>query len=261
MLKEKIKIGNIFPTNKCGMIEILEVNDWKNVKIKFLDTGWETTVYAGNILTKEVRDPTKALVHGVGYQGVGKHMTSDDKGKMTPAYATWNGMLKRCYKPRSIYNIINYEDVTVCSEWFNFQNFADWYETNLPNVKLVGSRWEIDKDLLIPRNKVYGPDRCCIIPNAINSLFLFQNKISKLLPLGVRHNGYSYVAYEGHSYIGSFKTVTEAQLAYWSVKFEAIRSAAIHYWQYLPEPLAWRLLTFDWADAHAYYGDDAIIRF
>ena len=65
MLKEKIKIGNIFPTNKCGMNEILEVNDWKNVKIKFLDTGWETTVYAGNILTKEVRDPTKALVHGV----------------------------------------------------------------------------------------------------------------------------------------------------------------------------------------------------
>lgn len=58
----------------------------------------------------------------------------------------------------------------------------------------------------------------------------------------------------------TYPTVADAQRAYWSEKFRVIQETTIRYWQYLPEPLAWRLLTFDWPDAHAYYGDDAAIR-
>ena len=55
-----------------------------------------------------------------------------------------------------------YENVYVCEEWHNFQNFAKWYYNNYYSIN--EERMEIDKDILYKNNKVYSPDTCIIVP-------------------------------------------------------------------------------------------------
>lgn len=183
-------------------------------------------------------------------------------------YTVWKNMLNRVYNPKSSRDMRTYSGVTVNPIWYNFQNFASWYTNETKLFSNVDFTWHLDKDLLFPGNRIYSPDFCCLVPHPINELLNSANLKRGNLPLGVTltKNRKSYAAQcnsqFGHKkWIGTYPTVADAQRAYWSAKFQVIQSAAIRYWQYLPEPLAWRLLTFDWSDAHAYYGDDAIIRF
>ena len=42
----------------------------------------------------------------------------------------------------------------------------------------------LDKDILIPGNKIYSPETCCLVPNEINVLFSYKRK-KRELPIGV----------------------------------------------------------------------------
>lgn len=90
--------------------------------------------------------------------------------------ATWRTMLSRCYSVKNrAYPLYGGRGVTVCDDWLEFQKFAKWYETNyVPG-------WKIDKDLIIPGNKVYSPDGCCLLPEKIHQ-FITHGRIGLPTP-------------------------------------------------------------------------------
>lgn len=260
-----IQVGKIFPT-KDGDVFVLEIQHANRVRIIFLEYPCELFVRSGNLKTGGIHNPIKPNVCGVGFLGIGPHVAKRDYIP-NPTHQVWHDMLKRAYTPRTTEEARNYAGTSVHPHWHNFQNFADWYHERVDRFGSVDFTWQLDKDLLVPGNRQYGPDACCMVPKHVNTLFTDHAFGRGKYPLGVskdeRQRGAKYIASVSGSAksrrIGRYHTIPDAQRAYWSEKFRVIQETAIRYWQYLPEPLAWRLLTFGWDDALAYYGDDARI--
>jgi hypothetical protein len=148
----------------------------------------------------------------------------------------------RCYskKYQKLY-YSSYIGCTVCNEWLNFQTFADWYNEHL--YKIPNERVEIDKDILIPNNKVYSPETCMIVPQSINLLFSRHNaKDDRELPTGIckqKSGKYSVCfTYKGvNNRFGKINTLEEAVKIYNECKEKYIRIAAEDYKQYISQQL------------------------
>lgn len=151
----KYSIGSTHETS-AGKLEIIG-REGKKAVVKFLTTGSIKTVYAETISRGNLKDDHLPSVAGVGYLGTGEyqHRTHGD------IYNAWASMLKRCYTRRE--NNPSYEGCTVCEEWKCFQNFAKWVESE----GLVKGM-QLDKDILVPGNKVYSPLRCSVVTAAEN---------------------------------------------------------------------------------------------
>ena len=86
-------------------------------------------------------------------------------------FRDWKNMMRRCYDPEPSHK--SYADVTVCEEWLNFTNFYHWRLEH--DYDLDGEDVQLDKDILIPGNRVYGPEGCMIVPASVNRLFCRNN--------------------------------------------------------------------------------------
>lgn len=162
-----MNVGDIFLMND-GEIEIIDFSGWKNVKIRFLRSGYEATVSTTHIKNKNVRDRFKPLILGIGYIG-GVKYKSRISGKVSTAYNCWKAMLYRCYGEISINSYPTYIGCSVDKSWHNFQNFAEWYEDNYPKSKSKnGNRYELDKDIKFSGNKIYGPKTCIFVDHDEN---------------------------------------------------------------------------------------------
>ena len=80
-----------------------------------------------------------------------------------PVYVAWSGILMRVYYENKRKDNLAYADCKVCDEWLTFNNFREWY------IKNHVDGYEIDKDLLLPKNKIYSPDTCIFVPAWLNS--------------------------------------------------------------------------------------------
>ena len=165
----KIKKGDIFDSNNCGKFEIISDkfsirnNREFGFKIKFLQTGYIREATKSNILLGKVTDVNTPSVCGIGFIGEGKYNSSNYR----TIYCKWKALLDRCYNSNNImYYSYGNSNVTVCEEWFNFQNFAAWYE----EYYIEG--YELDKDILANiqhlEQKVYSPSTCIFIPKDLN---------------------------------------------------------------------------------------------
>ena len=96
-------------------------------------------------------------------------------------YTTWANMLKRCYSEKELTINPSYEDKSVCKDWLLYENFYDW----CISVRYKEKGWQLDKDLLVKGNKVYGPETCVFLPPRINGLILKCDKSRGDLPVGV----------------------------------------------------------------------------
>lgn len=96
-------------------------------------------------------------------------------------YTTWANMLKRCYNEKELTINPSYEDKLVCKDWLLYENFYDW----CISVEYKEKGWQLDKDLLVKGNKVYGPEACVFLPPRINGLILKCDKSRGNLPVGV----------------------------------------------------------------------------
>ncbi|MCX2891761.1 hypothetical protein OO258_26395 [Pseudomonas sp. DCB_BI] len=118
-----------------------------------------------------------------------------------------------------------------------FQEFAAWCNSQYGYGfrDQNDMKWEIDKDILVPGNRVYGPDFCCFVPRRINSLFTFSSKMRGDLPLGVSPfkgdpkvlraririgNGKS-------KHLGIFRSAIDAHRAWQEEKSRIIREEAL----------------------------------
>lgn len=124
---------------------------------------------------------TRKLVCGVGIYEKGKYLATTNC-KMTKEYDTWKHMLHRCYSEKYHIDYPTYIECTVCDEWLIFQNFARWFNTAHPSD---GGKYELDKDLKNPGNKIYSPENCLFVHHNVNNFILGNNKIRGECLIGV----------------------------------------------------------------------------
>lgn len=158
-------VGAKFPTNSCGYLVVTHYEDNEHVHVQFEATGTERTARTCHIREGKVNDPYSPSAFGVGYLGVGKYQGNHNKQE-TPAYSAWYAMLGRCYSESFQARNPSYIGCSVDPMWHNFQNFAEWYESNYPTD---GKRYQLDKDILVKGNKIYSPSTCKFVTNQENS--------------------------------------------------------------------------------------------
>lgn len=221
--EDNIEVGARF-INKVGdWFSIKSIKNMKSIVIEF--DGYEdfpTVRSKWLIETGQVKNYYKPVVHGVGFMGEGEYKTS----RGHPVYKVWFNMLGRCYDPSvREYNRYGGRGVSVCKEWFSYQNFRSWYE----KYHIVD--YQVDKDLKVPNSKQYSPDTCIFISSEINKLLISNNKCRSKYGVGVhlRPNGKfqtSYGCFSKTKTIGTYDTADEAFLAYKEAKEAHIKVMA-----------------------------------
>lgn len=168
--------------------------------------------------------------YGVGYNSRRKHKTGVD-GKTTSTYRAWHNMLRRCYDQDYQEKSPTYIGCTVSEQWHDFQDFADWFHS----YHCRETNYQLDKDLLIPNNKIYSPSTCCFVPRELNSILTDGAAVRGVYPQGVCFDrsagGYSArLRINGKSkYLGNFECPDEAYQAYKLAKEVYVKEKAIEW--------------------------------
>ena len=171
------------------------------------------------------------LIYGVATNDADYRVVNTNaEGKQVkcPFYAKWLGMLTRVYDSSLHAKKPSYAYCTIHPDWLLFSNFRQW---------MLRQDWEdkhLDKDLLVPGNKEYGPDTCLFVSGALNNLLTLRQQGRGALPLGVSTttiNGHSYYVascsfYGKQKRLGYFKTPEEAAACYTQAKNAYIQELA-----------------------------------
>lgn len=153
-------VGQRFKNNKGLEFEITEYcSDTDKRKIKFIKTGYECEAHRDNIKKGIVKDWRSPTICDVGVMDV-------KNGTKHNLYVRWMDMINRCYdKNHSDYKYYGGNGVTVDKRWHNFSNYINDIEAkeNYEKIILDTKNWHVDKDILIPGNKVYSNETTCIV--------------------------------------------------------------------------------------------------
>lgn len=229
--------GQVFSTNNYGDLTIVKYEDAHHVHVKFLNTGNVGVADIANIKNGRVCDNMfkngTATVLGIGKIGFGKYSKATHKD----IYVAWTSMLRRCYSKKAQKYGSCYVGCSVCEEWHVFQNFASWYEGRYSDVCT-----DVDKDILVKNNRVYSPNTCCVVPNAINNVMIQQRNHRGELPIGVfliKRNATNGKRMYGaqcsdkssvkRGYVGRYDTPEEAFEAYKRAKEKHVKALAEQY--------------------------------
>ena len=134
-------------------------------------------------------------------------------------------MFQRAYCTKFRKRQPTYEGVTVCKEWLTFSVFRGWMEKQDWRGKAL------DKDIIRPGNKEYGPHTCCFVTNKVNSLLLDNISAGSEWPRGVTASKSgrftACCAVDGKSVnLGTFDSPDEASQAYRVAKYRLLMEAA-----------------------------------
>ena len=140
--------------------------------------------------TKERKKMNK-LVCGVGvndlsYKTQVKEWVTKNGGKrilksvfLCKYYTVWRDMLTRCYSKKYLESNPSYIGTSVCSEWLSATAFKKWMEQQDWHGKCL------DKDIVVPRSRLYSPETCAFVLNATNSFVLASDARRGDYPTGV----------------------------------------------------------------------------
>lgn len=228
------KLNNI--GSEMTIISYINCND---IKVKFKNGYISNSVRYYDFINGDIKNPFDITVCGIGYLGNGEYKAYIN-GKQTIQYATWQGMLHRCYDIKTQEKHPTYIGCTVCEEWHNFQNFAKWYDNNIYEVE--GQIIHLDKDWIKKGNKIYSPDTCIFVPKIINSLIVNRKKSRGNLPLGICIHRDKYVVFCANNtkkqvYLGSHNTPELAFQVYKTFKESYIKQVAELYKYQIPKKL------------------------
>lgn len=140
-------------------------------------------------------------------------------GEVLKSYDCWTDMLNRCYSPRIQRNQPRYVGCSVAEVWLTFSNFKSWFDARYK------PGYELDKDLLILGNRIYSPDTCVLIPNALNLFTTGRPSAGCQTMQGVnKRSDNCFRARIGgrksYEIIGNYRTAEEAHLAWHRRKIE-----------------------------------------
>ena len=238
-LKPSVKIGDIFINRQNCKMVVVDYTDSKNVLIEFDDNyKYRMVTRVAHLKRGHVKNPFYPLIFGIGFIGAGTYKEIKN-GIRTIEYNVWSNMMERCYDQKYHARHPTYEDCTVCNEWHNFQNFAEWYTSQ----EYYGKGYHLDKDLLIDGNKVYSPSTCVLAPHEINTLFNTNPKIRGLYPVGVsfekKFNKFSakLKKYGKKVHLGYFSCPNEASQVYQKAKKEHVKNIALEWQDRIDEKL------------------------
>ena len=159
-------------------------------------------------------------------EGVGINDATYPVGKgKCPYYQVWLSMLQRCYSARCQKNWPNYIGCSVVEDWHLFSKFKSWMEVQDWQNKVL------DKDILVPGNKIYGPHACIFVSQSINTLLNNQPNKQGKYSTGVqeyRPGKYraSFRKNKIHQHIGVFDCPNEAAIAYKNAKADWVMEVA-----------------------------------
>jgi len=141
----------------------------------------------------------------------------------------WHNMTQRCktggacQRTRPTY-------IGCSHTWTSRHEFIEWAK------KQVGyGTGALDKDILLKGNKVYCPELCVFVPQAVNSLLIKSNAARGEWPIGVSWNKdrEKFAAYlrvnDKNRYLGYFNTPEAAFAAYKQAKEAEARRVAVLY--------------------------------
>jgi hypothetical protein len=239
----KDRTGEIGYNHYGSKMTIINYTNAMNMVIEF-ENGYTTSCAYGDFKKGKPRSPYDKQVYGVGYFGEGDYACSINKID-TKEYTVWHGIMERCYsiKKQQIITYQSYIGCTVCDEWLNFQNFAQWFNENY--YEIDNEKMEIDKDILHKGNKIYSPDNCLIVPTNINKLFIKHVSRRGKYPIGVSMTNNRLRArvtelINGKCkeiHIGYFDTEIQAFNAYKCEKERHIKEVANKYKDKIPQRL------------------------
>lgn len=227
-------IGEIRNNNFGTPMKIISARNKSDIDIQFLDDDRYIKKHCSYHLFKkgEIKNPYDRKIAGIGYIGVGKYKSYLPEEHHVHAYQIWRMLIVRCYEEKFKETYPTYfEECIVCDEWKNYQNFARWYEENEYSV---AERLHIDKDILIPGNKLYSTDTCILLPQKINAMIInVPNRDG--LPNGVlkADSGKYYSSY-GTKHLGVYNTIEEAFEIHAREKEQAIKNIAEEYKNIIP---------------------------
>lgn len=242
-MNQKHYIGEKSINNFGSEMIISRYDNPRDIDVFFPAYNWTAkNVYCTSFIKGKLRCPYEPRLCNVGYIGEGPYTTKH------PAYKTWTCMIRRCYDNSSSYNIPTYNDCTVCSEWHNFQNFAQWYDNNY--YEIDNDKMQLDKDIIIKNNKIYSPDTCCFVNNIINSMLTNKKRFRNGIIGSYKRNGKYEVSCENtllkkRQYLGRFSTEDEAFNAYKNYKEENIKAVADYYKDKIPDHLYIALYNYE----------------
>ena len=232
--KREDRIGEKNVNSQGCIMKIVEYGNAQNIVVEFQDEYHErvkTSYYY--FINGRVRNPSIPSVVSVGIN-TGTYPIRDENGKINKEYSTWNNMLKRCFSEKEKERHKTYKDVHCCSEWLVYDNFYEWAisQSNYNLWKCGGNKWHLDKDI-ISKGSVYSGETCCLVPDAVNTLFNKQKRHRGDLPIGVERNGSGFMARcrnpfieEKKKYLGTYLTPKEAFQAYKEYKEDIIKQVA-----------------------------------
>lgn len=184
----------------------------------------------------------RKLTYGVGVNDADYivHLVINGELVVCRYYLVWKRMIERCYSDSFLAVTPSYKGCSVVKEWHSFSVFKSWMEKQKYKNK------ELDKDILVRGNKVYGPDSCLFVDQSIN-LLLNDNKTRR----GKYQQGVSFHKAGGkyraqisiggkHKHLGSYDTPDSAYEAYKIAKNDAINKVAMEQC----EPLRSALLSY-----------------
>lgn len=168
-----ISFNKDYKTTKGLLYNIISYGGYKDVTVKFKESGYTVKVYSSTIKTGNIKDRLNPEVYGHGYLGEGEY-TCGVKSGISKSYKVWNGMLERVYS-ESLHEVRpTYKGCTCFEGWHNYQIFAKWFEDNY----IEG--YELDKDILsycLSKEKVYSPETCIFIPPKLNKILTCSDAI------------------------------------------------------------------------------------
>lgn len=227
--KFPINVGDIY-TNKEGYkIKVIEYVKSRKILIEFQDKfKYKCYTRVERIYKGEIHNPYHPKYFNKAYIGE-KPLTSDKRGIKHRAFILWIDMIGRCFNPQQLIDRPSYKGVTCCKEWLNYSNFCEWYLSQ-SNIKYIEAhpeeKWSIDKDIIDPTNKTYCPEKCCIVPMSINSLFQPNHTNSNTGLRGVKR----YTKPNGTVFYGSlgkyFKSMSMANEYYKNERTKSITTLA-----------------------------------
>lgn len=162
------------------------------------------------------------LVYGIGINDV--YGDCIRTSEFIIVYSAWKGMLQRCYSPIWLEKHPSYIGTKVCDEWKYYSNYKSWHLNNY----IEG--YELDKDIIDGKSKIYSPYTCSFVPPLINTCILDggNTSYSSPYPLGVSYHKKAkqmknersrpyetnITLYGKRKNLGSFKTPEEAHKAW-----------------------------------------------
>ncbi|RYY51308.1 MAG: hypothetical protein EOO06_00845 [Chitinophagaceae bacterium] len=173
----------------------------------------------------------KSTLYGWGINDADYPIKTRVNGKcvIVPEYSRWISVVQRSNDPKEKARKPSYQDVYCSPKWKHFTDFSAWLHTQAYWQEL-----QLDKDILFPGNKEYGPDTCCFIPIYINALFQIPLVKNQYL-LGVsktKHGNYTARTtnrFTGEHCLGTYKTMEEAHAAWQIGKAYVLECAVSQY--------------------------------